>query len=80
MNIFQKIRNFFKPYNYNYAPKNIRAYIIIDEKREVLGEYKNVTPDELDERIMQDQANYTWKLMKDDPRVVCASIEIEEMQ
>lgn len=93
--IFQRIRSWFNrpgsiadlflervDYDGRVERRDIRAFITIDGKTEVLGEYKQVTPDELDELTQQAQAKYTFNLMlkTKQPKAVFAQITIEEMK
>lgn len=91
MSVFQKIKEFFTGGNIldmfveradGQERRDIRAFITIDGKTEVLGEYRGITPDELDELTQRDQANYTFKLMlkTKQPKAVLAHITIEEMK
>lgn len=85
MGLWQKIKRFFKPVD----PSEIRSYRVYieanGEPRKLLGEYLNVTLQEFDERVQQDQAQYSWKMFQDDaaagrqPQMFFANLFCEEI-
>lgn len=82
MNILKRIVRFFRPPAHRAS---YRVFIEIGDTQEVLGEYRDVTREELSEQTNLDQAGYVWKKFMLDaeagrqPEAVFAQLTVEEI-